>query len=251
MNWEDLVVWYVAGPYRSKIGAYGILKNIDKARDVGVDLIKLGIVPSIPHLNTALFDNAADDSVWLQGDLVMISRSGALVTVEGWEDSSGTRDEVDYCRGADKNVYHSQGRFSSLDELKLDIEAPTRTVKLPDLQLAGVIGPYNCGLIGLQGREQNIHKAQLRALEIWNQNIPTFCPQKNFAHLDYFLDDHGPGTRQQYVFAALNRCDFAVTMDDWRNDKHAREQVEFCKGLNISVYQPEGKFTGIENCLEL
>lgn len=47
-----------------------------------------------PHANTAHFQEALPDQVWLDGDLMMLEECGAVVLVEGWEQSAGTRAEM-------------------------------------------------------------------------------------------------------------------------------------------------------------
>ncbi len=104
-------VVYVIGPYRSKKGVYGIKKNIDKAEELALELWKMGYAVICPHKNTAFFDGAAPDEVWLKGDIEILSRCDFAVTVEGWEESSGSRGEVEFCKKKGIPVYHS------LDEL--------------------------------------------------------------------------------------------------------------------------------------
>jgi len=100
-------VAYVIGPYRSKIGAHGIKKNIDKAEDTAKRLWLLEFAVICPHKNTAFFDGIAPDEIWLQGDLELLSRSNLAVTVDGWEKSEGSTQEVNFCKENKIPVYHS------------------------------------------------------------------------------------------------------------------------------------------------
>lgn len=86
-------VAYTAGPYRSPVGAYGVARNIRAAEEVAVELWRMGYAVICPHKNTAFFDGAADDSVWLEGDLELLSRSDLVVMVPGWESSAGATEE--------------------------------------------------------------------------------------------------------------------------------------------------------------
>ena len=85
---------YVAGPYRAP-HIWGVVQNIRKAEEVAVELWRMGLPNICPHKNTALFDGAAgghgfgDASVWLAGDLEMLSRCDCVVMVPGWEQSQG------------------------------------------------------------------------------------------------------------------------------------------------------------------
>lgn len=84
---------YVAGPYRADT-VRGIVENIRRAEEVALELWKLGFAVICPHMNSALFDGACDDSVWLAGSLELMRRSDIVVLVPGWEDSQGTLAEV-------------------------------------------------------------------------------------------------------------------------------------------------------------
>lgn len=84
---------YVAGPYRSRDGPYGIMQNIRAAERVALELWQRGFAVICPHKNAAFFDGAADDDVWLKGDLEMLSRCDMCVMVPGWEQSSGATAE--------------------------------------------------------------------------------------------------------------------------------------------------------------
>src|SRR5688500_6470738 len=57
---------YVAGPYRSPLGLYGVSRNIEAARDVARVLWTEMKLPTIcPHANTALMDGPGTDDVFL------------------------------------------------------------------------------------------------------------------------------------------------------------------------------------------
>jgi hypothetical protein len=89
-----LKVAYVAGPYRADT-IYGVAQNIQKARDVALRLWKLGYAAICPHSNTAFFDGACPDSVWLEGDIEILKRCDLVVLVDGWETSAGACREVE------------------------------------------------------------------------------------------------------------------------------------------------------------
>lgn len=61
-----------------------------------------------PHLNTAHFDadSKLPDDVWLNGDLVMLARCDALVTVPGWQSSAGATDEVYLATDTGIEIWH-------------------------------------------------------------------------------------------------------------------------------------------------
>lgn len=88
------VLAYVAGPYRAPT-IRQVVENIRRAEAVALALWRADVPAICPHLNTACFDGAAPDAVWLAGDLVMLRRCDVVVLVDGWQASSGTRAEVE------------------------------------------------------------------------------------------------------------------------------------------------------------
>lgn len=87
---------YVAGAYRAKT-KIGEIINILKARKVAKELWKVGYAAICPHSNTALY-KGLPDSVWLDGDIEMLTRCDLMVLVPGWENSQGTLNEIDVAK---------------------------------------------------------------------------------------------------------------------------------------------------------
>lgn len=85
-------VCYVAGAYRAPT-VRGIVENIRRAEEVAIELWRLGFAVICPHLNSALFDGAAPDDVWLKGDLEFLRRSDLVVMCPGWRNSLGAATE--------------------------------------------------------------------------------------------------------------------------------------------------------------
>lgn len=101
----DQKLVYVAGPYRSAT-EWGVVGNIRAAEAVALSLWTLGFSVICPHKNTAFFGGAQPDAVWLKGDITMLLRCDAVCTVEGWENSSGTRAEIDAATQHGIPVFH-------------------------------------------------------------------------------------------------------------------------------------------------
>lgn len=85
---------YVAGPYRAKT-EWQLTQNIREAEALALQLWQAGFAVICPHKNTAYFGGAADDSVWLEGDLVMLRKCDAVVCTERWNESEGAKAEVE------------------------------------------------------------------------------------------------------------------------------------------------------------
>lgn len=88
------LVLFVSGPYRDARGPWFIEQNIRQAEAVALELWQHGYATICPHKNTAMYDGAAPDDVWLEGDLLIVERCDALILAPGWERSSGTRGEI-------------------------------------------------------------------------------------------------------------------------------------------------------------
>ncbi len=86
-------VLYIAGPYRSAT-EWGVEQNIARAEAIALACWRKGWAVFCPHKNTAHFGGAADDRVWLQGDLEILSRCDALLAIPGWEKSEGAKREL-------------------------------------------------------------------------------------------------------------------------------------------------------------
>lgn len=89
-------VVYVAGPFRGP-HAWAIENNIRRAEEAGFEVAKLGAMPLIPHTNTRYFHGALPDQFWLDGTLALMYKCDAAYFIEGWEKSSGAREEHAQC----------------------------------------------------------------------------------------------------------------------------------------------------------
>ena len=88
-----MVVVYIGGPY-SAISQHHIELNIRAAEALALEVWKLGAVAICPHTMTRFYEGALPRETWLEGDLELLRRSDALLLVRGWEESAGTRAEV-------------------------------------------------------------------------------------------------------------------------------------------------------------
>jgi hypothetical protein len=88
---------YIAGPYRSET-IWGIKENIRRAEKAALKYWLKGYAVICPHKNSAFFDGAAPDEVWLNGDLEILKRCDVIVMIDGWEWSTGAKDELEKAR---------------------------------------------------------------------------------------------------------------------------------------------------------
>lgn len=89
---------YIAGPYRAN-SATGIAANIQSARLAAIEFAKMGIPYICPHLNSAYFEEYAPDvpdSFYLKMGLEILARCDAIFVLRGWEESEGTKAEMEW-----------------------------------------------------------------------------------------------------------------------------------------------------------
>jgi hypothetical protein len=98
-------VVYVAGPYRGACESE-VFSNIVAARAVAAEVWRLKAVAICPHCNTAFMGGVVPDKRFLEGDLELLRRSDAVITVEGWERSVGARNEIAEAKEIDLPVFH-------------------------------------------------------------------------------------------------------------------------------------------------
>lgn len=119
---------YVAGPYRDARGAYYVARNIDAAREVGMRLLREGFHVAIPHTMTGMCDGAVPDEVFLENATALLERCDAVVVVDGWAASEGTRAEMWRARELGIPVFTVSGGFSEPDWLEWNEDrAPGRS----------------------------------------------------------------------------------------------------------------------------
>lgn len=84
---------YIAGPYRGA-SEWEVVQNIRRAEALALEVWQSGAACICPHKNTALLGGAADDSVWLEGDIEMMKRCDAVLCTDDWNRSKGAIEEV-------------------------------------------------------------------------------------------------------------------------------------------------------------
>jgi len=99
-------VIYIAGPYRNKTEE-GKRDNIWHAIRMACRLAELNWYPICPHANTANFEIYTDlpDKYWLDMGLELLSRSDAVMMLNGFEASEGSRAEYDLAVELGKDIY--------------------------------------------------------------------------------------------------------------------------------------------------
>lgn len=104
-------VVYLAGPFRGP-DHWAIAENVRQAERLALAVWRSGAACLCPHANTAHFQGAAPDQVWLDGDLAMLRRCDAVLMTPDWRHSAGARAEREWA------VLHRIPVFESLASLQ-------------------------------------------------------------------------------------------------------------------------------------
>jgi len=103
-------VVYIAGPFRAKRhpgSQWEQTCNIREAEALALRVWAHGHVALCPHLNTANFQGALPDGVWLSGDLILLRRCDCVLVLPGWVESSGAQEEVAFARESGIPVFRT------------------------------------------------------------------------------------------------------------------------------------------------
>jgi len=97
---------FVSGPYRNA-SEEKKRENIWHALRVSVRLWELGFFVICPHLNIANFEfyTDLDESIWLEGNLEMLSRCDCVFMLKGFETSAGSLKEYELAQRLGKDIY--------------------------------------------------------------------------------------------------------------------------------------------------
>jgi len=99
----------VVGPYRAAT-KHERDAHIRRARNLARKAWAAGLVVICPHTNTCRFDDLEPDIPdrhYLDGYLAVVRRMDYLLTVQGFENSQGTGDELKLGEKLDLPIYHS------------------------------------------------------------------------------------------------------------------------------------------------
>lgn len=106
-------VIYVAGPYRAD-GWHGVWENIMRARAAARELWLKGWAVICPHTSSIFMDGPdIAAGIFLNGDLEIIRRVDAVLMLDGWERSEGSRGEYALAVELGKDIYFGEAPYAS------------------------------------------------------------------------------------------------------------------------------------------
>jgi nucleoside 2-deoxyribosyltransferase len=111
-----MTVIYIAGPFRAA-NAWLVEQNIRRAEELALAVWRMGAAVICPHTNTRFFNGAAEDRIWLEGDLELLRRSDAVLVTPQWTGSSGTKAEIEYAMTHGIPVFY-YGEGEGMDTLQ-------------------------------------------------------------------------------------------------------------------------------------
>lgn len=105
---------YIAGPYRGKThdfrSYFEINRNIVQAEEAFAALAQAGIGAFCPHTHSAHFEIKAPDAppeYWYELDVHFLDACDAILMLDRWEESTGSKKEREYMLLRNKPVLYS------------------------------------------------------------------------------------------------------------------------------------------------
>ena len=99
-------VIYIIGPFRGS-HSWDVETNVRVAEGMALAVLRLGVAVVCMHSMCRYFTGAVPDETWMKGDLEILRRCDAAITVMGWEGSEFSMTEVLECKKGNVRLFHS------------------------------------------------------------------------------------------------------------------------------------------------
>jgi hypothetical protein len=120
-NWRQMRTIYVAGKFSAPT-FLEIEQNILTARKAMFELVKRNWAVLCPHANSAGFQLAdLPDDYWYQADLAWLVHADAIFMLNDWEQSKGSRAELEFAKAHNLTVFYEKDGYPKPDDLYLPI----------------------------------------------------------------------------------------------------------------------------------
>lgn len=129
---------YVAGPFTAADRS-GVQRNIAAAEAIGLEVARLGACPVVPHSNTSHpnYEAIQPYAFWIEATMELLRHCDALVTVPGWEASTGARGEVEEAARLRTPTFHT---IEGLERWLRDERDERDTDPMPDAAYHALLG---------------------------------------------------------------------------------------------------------------
>ena len=98
-------VVYIAGPYTARLQR-DIEKNVERARQVAIELLQQGYAVICPHTMTHRFEKEIPDvKVFYESDCELVRRCDSIYMLMFYTDSRGAMRELQVARDCGKRIY--------------------------------------------------------------------------------------------------------------------------------------------------
>ena len=100
---------FIAGPYFEDNDPSKIEKNIREAEKYQIALANAGIGFFCPHNHTEHFEKKAKapEDFYRELDMIFLKKvADAIIVIPGWEDSSGSRNEVKWAKENNMKIFY-------------------------------------------------------------------------------------------------------------------------------------------------
>ncbi len=112
MTFNNKVI-YIAGPITAPT-VYQIWRNVGRAHEASLRLMKKGWAVHCPHKNTEFLggalkkDSEEDFEAWIERDLCILSRCDAIYMLKGWRKSRGSKRELAKAKELELTIYYEE-----------------------------------------------------------------------------------------------------------------------------------------------
>jgi len=113
---------YVAGPFTAK-RTWEVECNVRRAEQMAfalLDSIEVddNVFPIVPHTMSRFFHGVRSGDYWIAGTLELLDRCDSMIVCDGWEESTGTLNEIEHCKKHGIPFYYGldqwlQSRFAN------------------------------------------------------------------------------------------------------------------------------------------
>lgn len=109
------IVVYISGKYSGEIE-----KNIQKAREMAIQVWEAGFSCICPHNNTIHFELDCNCTYedYIEGDLAILNGCDAILMLDEWGDSKGAIIERDFAIDKHLNIFYSLNELKAFYEVR-------------------------------------------------------------------------------------------------------------------------------------